>query len=334
MVMQGSRSAVDVEHPPGHVDGRLFSDADHPTVLVTDFDVPGYLEQARGRIPVDRERIDLPAEAARDLGFLWRLENSALAETRALLASWTANEARITAFVTAWGYERYWLAKALRDVLDAGGATGSPAPSRVPSTRLREVWVERALPIVAPIVGGVVREPVTAGHMARLAVQEGALQVAEAALLPRLNGEAHRVLAEVVERREEIVRFFRTEAIARITRSRREAVLARIHLGWPWAPLRIVGVPEPDEAAALASLFAEGSDRRALTASDAVIGQLLTGNPRPSADEVRAALRFARRRQGSPGRRRVTKDGRPGTAGSRLRSTRSRPVRDRSENGV
>ncbi len=160
-----------------------------------------------------------------------------------------------------------------RDVLDAGGATGSPAPSRVPSTRPREVWVERALPIVAPIVGGVVREPVTAGHMARLAVQEGALQVAEAALLPRLNGEAHRVLAEVVERREEIVRFFRTEAIARITRSRREAVLARIHLGWPWAPPRIVGVPEPDEAAALASLFAEGSDRRALTASDAVIGR-------------------------------------------------------------
>lgn len=306
MVMQGSRRAADVEHPPGHVDGRLFSDADHPTVLVTDFDVPGYLEQARGRIAVDRDRIDLPAEAARDLGFLWRLENSALAETRALLASWTANEARITAFVTAWGYERYWLAKALRDVLDAGAATGSPTPSRALSTRLRGIWVERALPIVAPVVGGLVREPVTAGHMARLAVQEGALQVAEAALLPRLEGEARRVLAEVVDRRAEIVRFFRTEATARITRSRREAVLARIHLGRPWAPLRVVGVPEPDESTVLASLFAEGSDRRALTASDSVIGQLLPGDPQPTVDEVRAALRTARRQL----------------------------VRDRSENGV
>ena len=84
-----------------------------------------------------------------------------------------------------------------------------------------------------------------------LADDEGMIRSALAALLPRLNGEARRVLAEVVERREEIVRFFRTEATARITRSRREAVLARVHLGWPWAPLRVVGVPEPDEAAAL-----------------------------------------------------------------------------------
>ena len=215
-----------------------------------------------------------------------------------MLASWTANEARITAFVTAWGYERYWLARALREILDAADARRSPRTPRSLSSTLRGIWVERALPIVAPVLGGAVKEPITAGHMARLAIQEGALQAAERALLPRLTGEAARVLAEVVDRRDEIVRFFRTEAIARITRSRAEALTARLHVARPWAPLRIVGVPDPDEAVALSSLFTGSAARQELSDSDAVIGRLLPGDPRPSVTQVRAALRTARRADG------------------------------------
>lgn len=289
-----------VEHPPGHVGGRLFSDAEHPTVLRTEFDVSDYLAHARGRIEFDSERIEMTEDVARDLGFLWRLENSALAETRAMFASWTANEARITAFVTGWGYERYWLARALRDVLEA-----SPIP-QVPreggSPRLRGVWVERGLPIIAPVVGGLVREPLTAGHMARLAIQEASLQAAGRAVRSRLGGEAARVLTEIIDRREEIIRFFRSEAVARIRRSRIEAVTARAHLMRPWAPLRIVGVPEPDEARALTSIFASASDRRRLIDSDAEIGQFLPGNPQPSVNQVTAALRSTRRAHARAGR--------------------------------
>lgn len=293
-----------VEHPPGHVGGRLFSDAEHPTVLRTAFDVDDYLAHARGRIEFDAERIEMAEDVARDLGFLWRLENSALAETRAMFASWTANEARITAFVTGWGYERYWLARALRDILEASpipsptaeGPRGGGAP------RLRGVWVERGLPIVAPVVGGLVREPLTAGHMARLAVQEASLQAAERAVRARLSGEAARVLTEIVDRREEIIRFFRSEAVARIRRSRIEAVTARAHLMRPWAPLRIVGVPEPDEARALTSIFASASDRRRLIDSDAEIGQFLPRNPHPSVNQVTAALRSTRRAHARAGR--------------------------------
>ncbi|WP_413336591.1 hypothetical protein ACH82I_08210 [Brevibacterium sp. GP-SGM9] len=302
-----TNSRPQVEHPPGHVRGRLFSDVEHPIVLRTEFDVPGYLAQARGRIAVDSERIEISEDEARDLGFLWRLENSALAETRALLASWTANEARITAFVTGWGYERYWLARALRDILEA-----SPTPSadsatptdsrRGPVSRLRGIWVERGLPILAPVIGGVVKEPLTAGHMARLAIQEATLQAAERAVRARLGGEAARVLTEIIDRREEIIAFFRSEAVARIRRSRIEAVTARAHLIRPWAPLRIVGVAEPDEARALTSIFASAADRRGLIDSDAEIGQLLPGNPQPSMNQVTAALRSTRRAHARAGR--------------------------------
>lgn len=296
-----------VEHPPGHVRGRLFSDAEHPIVLRTEFDVPGYLAQARGRIAVDSARIEISEDEARDLGFLWRLENSALAETRALLASWTSNEARITAFVTGWGYERYWLARALRDILEVSptSSAASPTPTdsrRGPVSRLRGIWVERGLPILAPVIGGVVKEPLTAGHMARLAIQEATLQAAERAVCSRLRSEAARVLTEIIDRREEIIGFFRSEAVARIRRSRIEAVTARAHLIRPWAPLRIVGVAEPDEARALTSIFASAADRRLLIDSDAEIGQLLPGNPQPSVNQVTAALRSTRRAHARAGR--------------------------------
>lgn len=299
----GAQNPPGVEHPPGHVNGRLFSDADHPTVLRTDFDVPAYLASARGRIAVDTAGIELSQDTARDLHFLWRLESSALAETRAVLASWSANEARITAFITAWGFERYWMARALRDILEAASApAAAPASASGPargwgrlSAKLRGAWVERGLPIFAPVLGGIVKEPLTAGHMARLAIQEDAVQVAENALLPRLEGEAARVLAEVAGRRTEIIRFFRTEAIARITRSRTEALTARVHLARPWAPLRVVGVPEPDEAEALTSLFASSADRRSLRESEAVIGRFLSTNPQPSTNQIRQALRTTRR---------------------------------------
>jgi len=289
-----------VEHPPGHVRGRLFSDAEHPTVLRTAFDVDDYLAHARGRIEFDSERIEVAGDVVRDLGFLWRLENSALAETRAMFASWTSNEARITAFVTGWGYERYWLARALRDMLET---TLSPEDLRGGRLRrLRGMWVERGLPILAPVVGGLVKEPLTAGHMARLAIQEAGLQAAERAVRTRLSGEAARVLTEIIDRREAIVRFFRSEAVARIRRSRIEALTARAHLMRPWAPLRIVGVPEPDEASALTSIFASASDRRRLIDSDAEIGRFLPGNPQPSMNQVTAALRSTRRAHAQAGR--------------------------------
>ena len=62
--------------------------------------------------------------------------------------------------------------------------------------RLRDVWVERAMPVVVAPVAAVVGESITAGHMLRLALQEASLQATYAALLPRLEGEAARVVTE------------------------------------------------------------------------------------------------------------------------------------------
>lgn len=269
-----------VEHPPGYVDGRLYSDATDPRVLLTAFDVAAYTQQARGRIEVDASAVEPLDERTRaDLSYLWRLDAAGLSEMRAVLSSWTANEARVTAFLATWAYERYWFARGIRDVLAADGGP-LPEPARRPlSSHLKSIYVSRLLPIVSPVWTTAIGETATAGHMARLAVQEASLRAAYRALLPRLSGEARRLLEEVVERREEIIRFFRLEAGARIRRSAAEAAAARVHLGGTWRPLRVVGVADADEVRAMTSIFDTAETRRELLDADAAIRDLLAEAP-------------------------------------------------------
>ena len=98
---------------------RVFSDASRGDVLFTDFDVDAYVHGARGRIVVDAAAVGpLDDITAADLAFLWRLDSAGLSETRSMLSCWTGNEARVTAFIATWAYERMWLAWALKGVGD------------------------------------------------------------------------------------------------------------------------------------------------------------------------------------------------------------------------
>lgn len=265
----------------GYRDGRQHSVAGRPITMFTDFDVAAYTHDARGRIDVAKAKVGaIPDDVRDDLAFVWRLDSAALSETRALLASWTGNEARITAFVATWAYERLWLAQALRDLLTSDGSA-PPAPLGRPTARakLRGWHVERVLPFTVPVWTNLVGESVVAGHMARLAVQEASLQAACLALAARVDGEARRVLELAAERRETMIRFFQMEASARISRSPQEARMAAWHLGRHWRPFRVVGVADPDEGRALASIFREPSDRARLEESDAGLRRLLMERP-------------------------------------------------------
>jgi len=290
---------ADRAHPPGYRNGRLhFHDPRH-AVLVTDFDVADYTDNARGRIDVAIDAVHLDEQHRPALELCWRLEAGALGDMRRMLASWTGKEARITAFLATWAYERHWNARALRDLLEAGGrprpATAHPQGLR---THLRHRYVEHLLPSVAAVSGMVVGEPATAGHMARMAVHEGALRVALRALEPRLDGVARDTVSEVIARRNAFVTYFREEATARIQRSAPERLSARFALGPWWSPFRIDDVPDPAEVAVLSSLFADESARAELAESDGVVGDLLPGRPAPSLSAVSTARARARSADG------------------------------------
>jgi hypothetical protein len=256
---------------------RAFSDASRGDVLFTDFDVDAYVRGARGRIVVDAAAVTpLDDITAADLAFLWRLDSAGLSETRSMLSCWTGNEARITAFIATWSYERMWLAWALKDVLDAVGVRPEPRSRGRLGARLREAWVDRLMPLVVPPLAAAIGEPFTAGHMIRMALQEASLRAAYAEMLPRLDGEARRVVLEIVSRRDTFIDFYQREASARIGRSRRERASARLSLVG-WEPLRIVGVPDPDEARALGNIFLTDDAAARLDAAQRPTLDLLDG---------------------------------------------------------
>lgn len=255
-------------------------------VVLTDFDVEAYTRKDHSRFPVDTELLatqgPLPAAMVEALRGWQHLEATALAESRAMLATWTGNEARVTAFLATWLVDRYWLARALRDLLPADRSpTGGPAPAPVPAgARVRRFQVDRVQPLLAPLWSALTGEAVTAGHMARMAIQEGTLQAGLQALAPQLHGEARRVVDWAAERHTDPVRFFRAEAFARITRSRREAATARAVVALT-SPLDGGGVPDPGLEAALAMIGTESCHRAAVHRARFEITRLLPGPDLP-----------------------------------------------------
>ncbi|MDN5821958.1 MAG: hypothetical protein L0H39_10765 [Brachybacterium sp.] len=252
-------------------------------MLYTDFDVAAYGREDHERILVDATAAaaeDLSGETRSDLAFLCRLDSAGLSEARALLATWTANEARITAFVATWTFARHQLGRAMRDLLAATGPSTRPPRRRSVVSHVRSAYLETVMPLLAPVWTNVVGEPVVAGHMARLAVQEEALQAAYRSVLPRLHGESARVVEEILRRREHSARFFQLEAEARISRSRPEAVTARRYLGRGWEPLRVVGVADPDESRALSSIFRSPAARADLARATSTLHDLLPASRR------------------------------------------------------
>ena len=199
-----------------------------------------------------------------------------------MLSTTTGNEARITAFLATWMVDRFWQSRALRDVLTGDAPTVRPVPRSRPRPAhvLRRIHIDRLQPLLSPLWTGLGGEAVPAGHMARMAIQEASLQAALLLLAQRLDGEARRVLELVAERHQASVDFFTAEAIARVTRSRREAAAARLVLALG-SPLAGGGVPDPDLSAALRILGETAADRAALRRARFEITRLLPGPDLP-----------------------------------------------------
>lgn len=74
------------------------------------------------------------AATAAAIRALQRIERSTMARLRRMLVSPTHTQARITAFLTTWAYERYWiddlLTRLLRSSDHAGGRTAERSGAR------------------------------------------------------------------------------------------------------------------------------------------------------------------------------------------------------------
>lgn len=167
---------------------------------------------------------------------LARLEHGAMGYLRSVLVTPTHKDARVTAFLVTWAYEKYWVADALEQVVAAHPKL--PSVRGVPRLRRARLAVaERIEPITQSVVANLIGDDVVAVHTAAGAVDEWITQAAYERLRDRSD---HAELARTLDRLLAVKRphaaFFAADAGDRLAGSARAGRLARGRLrrtAWP-----------------------------------------------------------------------------------------------------
>ena len=207
------------------------------------FDLRDYTRTARGS---HRDRLDLSRYATDPLDedtlelvrLLARLERGALSYLRSVLVTPTHADARMTAFLVTWAYEKFWLADALEAIGDAHPARAEP-PAPL-SLRLRRGWHalgERFEPIRESVIANLIGEDVIAVHCLAGALDEWLVQAAYQRLIDTgRHADLSRTLEELLEVKQRHRELFETQARRRLQASGTAAGLARRRLrraAWP-----------------------------------------------------------------------------------------------------
>jgi hypothetical protein len=225
------------------------SDDTTTALAAASFDVREFARAARGshRSELDLSELvnaPLPADAARLIRILRDLERATMQRMRNLLVTATHKDARVTAFLTTWAFERFWIADALDYVLETAGE-----PLENPDTgRLRKPFAERAErrgPIRRAVAAGFAGSQLVAAHVTAGLVDEWVVSAAY-----RRLSSAAASLKPVVELalslKERHIRFLAEEAGRRLAASPRAQRLTRRELlRSPW-PIGALESPADD----------------------------------------------------------------------------------------
>ncbi|MCI2958869.1 hypothetical protein MN032_14310 [Agromyces atrinae] len=248
------------------------------------FDVREFARTAQGRLRDEWSAAELGGVAPNDLrmiAFLLRIEGGTMAYLRNVLVTPMHKDARVTAFLVTWAFEKFWIADALGFVLDANGAAVPAATDAVdprPSGRTRRGPVSRA---VGSIVSG---ETLIAAHLASSLVSDAVVRAGYATLAastPAVAALAAR-LSAVDERH---ARFFRSEVHRRLVASARAVSLAQRELRRETYPLGAADLSD-DERRFFASRLAESGADALLEAELRDVGYL----DAPTIDRVMSGL--------------------------------------------
>jgi len=224
--------ADEIAFEPPLTDGRSLEDGG--------FDVREFARTARashrGELDLDQIRASgLTTDAIRLLRLLRDLERSTMQRMRNVLVTATHKDARVTAFLSTWAFEKYWLADALDAVLEA---TGDDLHSSAPAGGLRTVVLERRErrgPVMRAIQGNLDGPQIVAAHVTTGLVDEWITQVAYRRLGELASG-LHSIVVLINGIKDRHIAFLTEEAKRRLASSGRARKLARRelkHAVWP-----------------------------------------------------------------------------------------------------
>ena len=216
-----------------------------------DFDVRDYARTAVGNL---REGLNLDAfsrarlgaETLRTLSFLQAIERSTMQHLRNVLVTPTHKDARITAFLTTWAFEKYWVADAIAAMLSAHDAVPVSRRARAIPRFLREVS-ERFRPIRESLVANQIGVDMLAVHMSIGAIDGWLTQAAYrriAELEP--NEELSTTIELILSIKARHLTFFEPQAEYRLAASPRAQKLTRSRLRTSRWPIGADELPHAD----------------------------------------------------------------------------------------
>jgi hypothetical protein len=223
-----------------------------------DFDVRAFARTASGN---HRDELELSAyvdaplspDTLRNLAYLRDIERATMSHLRGVLVTATHKDARVTAFLTTWAFEKFWIADALDAIVEAHDSSGAK-----PETVIRTAGEHT---IRESIVGNIIGVPMTAVHMTIGTVDEWVTQAAYtriAELEP--NPELVRTAESLLAVKERQLVFFEAQARYRLLHSPRSRSITRRRLRTtPW-PIGARAQPKDDTAFFFRTLFASSPE--------------------------------------------------------------------------
>src|SRR6195952_1245181 len=135
----------------------------------TRFDVREFARTARGNHREDLELSEytlapLNPDSVRMVRYLGRLESATMEHLRNLLVTATHKDARVTAFLVTWAFEKFWIADALDAVLEANGLPRFQDAPEGPVRKTRSEAADRRGPIRRAVSAIRLGVPVIAVH--------------------------------------------------------------------------------------------------------------------------------------------------------------------------
>jgi hypothetical protein len=217
-------------------------------------------EFARTAVGSHRAELDLDAYTARrldpatvrTLAYLHNTERATMSHLRSVLVTATHKDARITAFLTTWAFEKFWIADALEAIVSAHDEFEKPGIV---------VSAEHASPIRESIVGNVIGTPMIGVHVSLCTVDEWITQAAyrrigELDPHPALQAALDRILGVKVRHLD----FLESQSRYRLTESPRVRRLTRKRLKRGQWPIGAATEPKAETAFFYARLFATAPD--------------------------------------------------------------------------
>lgn len=214
------------------------------------FDVREFARTAHGshRGELDLESLthaDVDVDTARLIRTMRDLERHTMERMRNVLVTATHKDARVTAFLTTWAFEKFWIADALDAVLEA---TGHDLES--PEGHRRHSFAERAErrgPIARTIAGIIAGPRVVAAHVTTGLIDEWVTSAAYRKL-GGLAATLQSVADMVIEIKERHIAFFAEDAQRRLAESARARQLAVKEVRRSAWPLGAIDRPADDRS--------------------------------------------------------------------------------------